>query len=130
MNNKTCKQFLAMLLLFAMLVGFIPAISAPALAVAPPQITVTTEDELRDALENTSYTNIAIDDGGTEFTLTAPIEIKRNVNLQGLNRKTGEHAKKLNQAVSQLEILRPSVVGTKITVDRNAIRTEAKIALK
>lgn len=40
------------------------------------------------------------------------------------------YAKKLNQAVSQLEILRPSVVGTKITVDRNAIRTEAKIALK
>lgn len=91
MNNKTCKQFLALLLLFAMLVGFIPAISAPALAVAPPQITVTTEDELRTVLEKTSYTNIAIDDGGTEFTLTAPIEIDRNVNLQGLNRKTGDH---------------------------------------
>lgn len=39
------------------------------------------------------------------------------------------YAKKLNQAVSQLEILRPSVIGTKIDVDRKAICAEAKKAM-
>ncbi len=91
MKKQNVSKLLSTLLIIAMVLGFVPVFSTPAMAV-PADVTVSTEQELRDVLEKTSHVNIAIDDGGGEFILTAPIKINRPVALQGKNRKDGENA--------------------------------------